>query len=83
MGGGPASNTSMLEGIAMLERLMGRPMRWTYSDISRAGDHIWYVSDIRRFREHYPEWNLTYALDQVVEEIFLEMSDRLSHAGDA
>ena len=82
IGGGPASNSSMLEGIARVERLTGRPMRWTYSDISRAGDHMWYVSDIRRFREHYPGWNLTYTLDQVVEEIFLEMSDRLSHAGD-
>jgi CDP-paratose 2-epimerase len=81
MGGGPTSNCSMLEGIAMVERLTGRPMRWTYSDVSRAGDHIWYVSDIRRFRDHYPEWNLTYTLDRVVEEIYLETSDRLSHAG--
>ncbi len=81
IGGGPTSNCSMLEGIAMVERLTGRPMQWTYSDISRAGDHIWYVSDIRKFREHYPEWSLTYTLERVVEEIYEEMSGRLSHVG--
>jgi CDP-paratose 2-epimerase len=81
MGGGPTSNVSMLEGIAMVERLTGRPMQWTYSDVSRAGDHIWYVSDLRKFRQDYPGWDLTYTIEQVIEDIYLEMSDRLSHAG--
>ena len=40
--------------IAIVERLTGRPMQWTYSDINRAGDHIWWVSDIRKFASHYP-----------------------------
>jgi CDP-paratose 2-epimerase len=56
-------------------------MQWTYSDVSRAGDHIWYVSDLRKFREDYPEWDLTYTIERVVEDIYREMSDRLSHAG--
>jgi CDP-paratose 2-epimerase len=79
IGGGPASNCSMLEAIAAVERLTGRPMRWSYTDTNRSGDHIWWVSDIRRFRQDYPGWNLTYSFDRLVEEIHEEMTDRLSH----
>jgi len=78
IGGGPTSNCSMLEAIAIVERLAGRPMQWSYTDTNRAGDHIWYVSDIRKFRTHYPEWELTRTLDRLIEEIHHEMSDRLS-----
>jgi CDP-paratose 2-epimerase len=80
VGGGPASNCSMLEAIAAVERLTGRPMRWSYTDTNRSGDHIWWVSDIRRFRQDYPDWNLTYSFDRLVEEIHEEMTDRLSPA---
>ena len=59
IGGGPASNCSMLEAIAIVEGLTGRPLQWSYSDTNRAGDHIWWVSDIRRFAAHYPEWALS------------------------
>jgi CDP-paratose 2-epimerase len=83
IGGGPASNCSMLEAITTVEQLTGRPMRWSYSDTNRAGDHVWWVSDIRKFREDYPEWNLTYSFDQLVEEIYHEMSDRLSQTRGA
>jgi CDP-paratose 2-epimerase len=80
IGGGPASNCSMLEAIATVERLTGRSMQWSYSETNRAGDHVWWVSDIRKFREHYPDWNLTYTFDRLVEEVYQGMSDRLSHA---
>lgn len=80
IGGGPASNCSILEAIAIVERLTERPMRWSYTDTNRSGDHIWWVSDIRKFREHYPAWDLTCTLDGLVEEIYHEMSGRLSRA---
>jgi CDP-paratose 2-epimerase len=78
IGGGPWSNCSMLEAIAAVERLTGRPLQWTYSESHRSGDHIWWVSDIRKFQEHYPEWRLTYTFDRLVTEIHDEMTDRLS-----
>ena len=80
IGGGPASNCSMLEAIAAVERLTGRPMRWSYSDTNRSGDHIWWVSDLRKFRAHYPEWSQTYSFDRLVEEIYREAADRVPHA---
>jgi CDP-paratose 2-epimerase len=80
IGGGPHSNCSMLEAIAIVERLTERPMAWTYSDVNRAGDHIWWVSDIRRFSSHYPGWTLTYSLDRTIEEIHAEMTERAGGA---
>lgn len=82
LGGGPQSNCSMLEAIAMVERLTGRPMQWTYSDTNRAGDHIWWVSDIRRFSTHYPGWALTYSLERTIGEIHDEMAERTAVARD-
>ena len=45
-------------------------MQWSYSDTNRAGDHIWWVSDIRKFAAHYPGWALTYSLERTIEEIY-------------
>jgi CDP-paratose 2-epimerase len=71
----------MLEAIAICERIAGKPLQWTYDERARIGDHIWYVSDLRKFRRDYPGWDLTYTIERVIEDIYLEMSDRLSHAG--
>jgi CDP-paratose 2-epimerase len=83
IGGGPASNCSMLEAIAIVDRVSGRPLSWTYRDENRAGDHVWWVSDIRKFGRHYPGWELSYSLERIIEAIYHEMSDRLSHTGGA
>jgi CDP-paratose 2-epimerase len=80
IGGGPESNCSMLEAIAIAERLTGRTMQWSYSDVNRAGDHIWWVSDIRKFASQYPGWKLTYSLERTMEEIHGEMAERASQA---
>ncbi len=76
IGGGPAINCSMLEAIEISERLSGRKLDWTYSDENRIGDHIWYVSDIRRFQNHYPEWSFTYDLEAIMVEIHDKMAER-------
>jgi len=76
IGGGPASNCSMLEAIAIFERITGRPMAWSYRDDNRAGDHMWWVSDIRKFGSHYPGWTLTYTLERTMAEIADEMVAR-------
>ena len=69
IGGGRASHCSMLEAIAICERITGKPMRWTYQEQNRIGDHIWYVSDLARFQSHYPSWRITYGVDEILTEI--------------
>jgi CDP-paratose 2-epimerase len=76
MGGGRASHCSMLEAIAICERITGRPMRWTYDERNRVGDHIWYVSNLGRFQSHYPDWRITYDVDQILTEIIGENRER-------
>lgn len=76
IGGGRFANCSMLEAIGICERLIGRPMQWTYSEESRAGDHIWWVSDMARFRAHYPNWRQTSDISQTIEDIYAAMVER-------
>lgn len=75
-GGGRPSNCSVREAIAMCEAITGRPMNKIYSEANRKGDHVWYISDTRRFQSHYPGWSYTYDLQKIVEELFQSSSAR-------
>ncbi len=69
MGGGRHANCSVVEAIALCEKLTGRPFDWTYEETNRIGDHIWWISDIGRFRAHFPEWSYRYDLETLLGEI--------------
>ena len=61
MGGGRFSNCSMLEAIEICEQISGKdPLIRSYVDENRRGDHIWWISDLSHFQEHYPEWKPQY-----------------------
>ncbi len=70
LGGGRHSNCSMLEAIELCEEISGRKLEWTYVDDNRIGDHIWWVSDVRKFQAHYPAWHYRYGLNETLEEIY-------------
>jgi CDP-paratose 2-epimerase len=69
MGGSRHSNCSMMEAIAMCEQITGKKMNCTYVETNRIGDHIWYISDVRKFERHYPEWSYRYSLSDTLGEI--------------
>jgi CDP-paratose 2-epimerase len=69
IGGSRHCNCSMLEAIALCEEISGRKLSWEYVEDNRIGDHIWWISDVRKFSEHYPEWNFRYGLQEILEEI--------------
>lgn len=77
-GGSRHSNCSMQEAITICEELTGRKMNVTLSQKNRVGDHIWYISDTRKFQSHYPTWSYTYDLRRIIQEIFDGLSSRLS-----
>ena len=54
----------------MIEEMTGRRIDWTYSETNRIGDHIWYVSDLRRFQADYPGWRQQYDLDGLLRDIY-------------
>jgi CDP-paratose 2-epimerase len=68
-GGGRHIHCSIREAIELTERIVGRRMRTRYVEQNRNGDHIWYVSDTRRFQEHYPGWQHGYDLERLLVEI--------------
>jgi CDP-paratose 2-epimerase len=76
IGGSRFSHCSMLEAIALCEEISGRTLDWTYVDRHRTGDHIWYVSDIRKFQRHYPGWTLQYDMRALLVDIYEKNIER-------
>lgn len=70
LGGGRASNVSMLEAIAKCQEISGKELDYSLSPDARIGDHRWWVSDLGAFERDYPEWSLTYGIDEVLQESY-------------
>lgn len=68
-GGSRYSNCSMLEAIQICEKITGRKMNTTYSEDNRVGDHIWWISDVAKFKCHFPRWKLTKNVEDILTEI--------------
>jgi CDP-paratose 2-epimerase len=69
IGGSRFSNCSMLEAISMAQQISGREMNWEYGAENRKGDHVWWVSDIRKFQSHYPGYELQFDTPAILREI--------------
>jgi CDP-paratose 2-epimerase len=69
LGGCRPNSCSMLEAISAAEGLTGKKMQVTYSDQARKGDHICYISDMSKFRDHYPKWSPIKPLETIYREL--------------
>ena len=69
MGGSRYSNVSMLEAINLIKEISGHQLNYTVSNEARIGDHIWYISDVRKFQSHYPQWKYTYDINKILTEM--------------
>ncbi|HEY4950911.1 MAG TPA: NAD-dependent epimerase/dehydratase family protein [Candidatus Acidoferrales bacterium] len=83
IGGGRENSISILEAFDKIDRLVGKRIRWEYRDEARKGDHICYISDLRKLRSHFPSWNLTYNLERILEEIVESTEAHIRTAGSA
>ncbi|MDX1501689.1 MAG: NAD-dependent epimerase/dehydratase family protein [Thermoanaerobaculia bacterium] len=70
IGGGRSGSCSVLEAIDRCQEIAGRQLDWTYDQQHRAGDHLWWISDNRRFETDYPGWRREHDLDRILLEIF-------------
>jgi CDP-paratose 2-epimerase len=75
-GGTRFSNCSMVEAIALCEEIAGRSLDWTYTETNRIGDHIWYISDMAKFRSHYPAWAQQHDLRGLLQEMYDKNAER-------
>jgi CDP-paratose 2-epimerase len=69
LGGSRHSNCSMLEAIDLCEKISGRKLEWTYVEDNRIGDHIWWVSDVRKFQRDFPARKYRYGIEEILREI--------------
>ncbi|WP_298222180.1 NAD-dependent epimerase/dehydratase family protein [Flavobacterium sp.] len=75
-GGGRHSNCSMAEAIEMCETITGKPMNYEYSEDNRIGDYIWWISDLSKFKVHYPDWTWKYNINDILTQIYENTSQR-------
>jgi len=69
-GGGRSNSTSILEAIASINRIAGTNWNnYTLSDQNRIGDHIWYISDLSKFKQHYPSWDIQISLEETLHQM--------------
>ena len=73
IGGSRHSNCSVLEAIEKIETITNIPFQYKVMDQARSGDHIWWISDVTKFKTHYPSWDYKYNIDSILEEI-IEMN---------
>jgi CDP-paratose 2-epimerase len=78
IGGGRSNSCSILEAFARVEALTGLTMRHEYVDEARQGDHICYISDLRKMKTHYPDWDVTKSLDDIFRELCCALETRRS-----
>jgi len=69
IGGSRHSNCSVIEAMHRIEEMSRRRLRYSITDQARSGDHIWWISDVRKFMGHYPQWGFKYRLDDMLEQM--------------
>ncbi|MBD1843622.1 NAD-dependent epimerase/dehydratase family protein [Cyanobacteria bacterium FACHB-63] len=78
LGGGRDNSVSILEAFDWVESISGRKVNWVYVDQNRIGDHICYISDLRKMKSHFPNWTVTRSLPSIFEEMVVAESERLA-----
>jgi CDP-paratose 2-epimerase len=79
IGGGKQNSCSILEAFSMAEKFSGEPMKYTYVDENRIGDHICYYSDLMKMRSHYSKWDITITLNETIGQIVSAWKARVAH----
>jgi len=69
IGGGRFSNCSIIEALDIVEKCTGIHIKREYIKSNRVGDHIWYISDLTKFKKDYPKWKQKFNTKKIVEEL--------------
>jgi CDP-paratose 2-epimerase len=77
IGGGKDNTCSILEAFQISEQFSGKKMKYKYTDQNREGDHICYYSDLRKMKQHYPNWDITVSLEETIRQIVSAWKSRL------
>jgi CDP-paratose 2-epimerase len=81
LGGGRENSVSVIEAIALVEEMTGGKITRTYRERARKGDHICYISNLRKLKAHYPEWSVTRSLSAILQELIAAERHHASGVG--
>ena len=68
IGGGPERSLSIWEASKMITEKTGLPFKYEMKE-GRVSDRQWDVHDVSKFKSHYPQWNYTYNLDDIINDV--------------
>lgn len=69
IGGGRENACSIWEAFTLAEKFSGKSQGYSYVDENRIGDHICYISNLQKMRNHYPNWDITISLEETIRQI--------------
>ena len=69
IGGGRYSNCSILEVIEIIENELNIKIKKKFLKKNRVGDHIWYISDNKKFMKKYPKWRQKFNIKRIILEL--------------
>ncbi len=69
VGGCRFSNCSVVEALELIEKVTGNIIKKKYEKRNRVGDHIWYISSMKKFKKHFPNWKHKYSTKKIIEEL--------------
>jgi len=76
VGGGRKNSTSLLEAIDLIEEITGKRINYKFGPV-REGDHIWWITNLKKIQSHYPHWNVTMDLKKIFKEIYEVQQEKL------
>ncbi len=68
-GGTRLSNCSIIEAINYLEHKTKIRIKKVYIGKNRIGDHIWYISSMKKFKKHFPYWKQRFTTKKILDEL--------------
>ncbi len=70
IGGGRFANISILEAVDLCQKITGKELNYEYVDKNRIGDHIWWISDVSKFKSNYPSWDYKFGIEETIKQIY-------------
>ena len=69
IGGGRYSNCSILEAIEIIEKELNIKIKKKFVKKGRVGDHIWYISNNKKFMKKYPKWKQKFNIRRIILDL--------------
>lgn len=75
IGGGRYSNCSIIEAIDYIAQKKNIIIKKKFLLKPRMGDHIWYITNNKKFSRDFPKWKQKYNTKKILDEIISSIED--------